>query len=878
MAKNTSKGKGKAPIHPLQGADGRFLPVLPNPPRLRPPRVLGTPTQPGDGGDGTPIHPGGLRMQDSSSSDQFYTKRLRTRADMVPKDSHDKIALAPLPQASQSALQRVPSVNLPTTEPHHAQGAPVTVETVTDKDVAAMQRSCNWPVITETGGSFRAGTNHSPSNDTSNLHESPCPVSHRPQNRNPNPGEIISAGSSMGATRVEQLLNEESRSQGHRGSRFSHNSGSIEQVLREHADRAEEHTQTALDLNRRVMELLMQSLESTQEARTEAVQAREHFEDLLSVSSHHHECARTRHSAEMESVEHVARDARDWHCKQADFERRLSSNVLTNEERMELKPPPLSSWRFDSGLFPKSTSRHVQAAAGSQELGASMSMPMQTLPRSPASCNPSRMSVHDWVRYNAVHPPPLPEVVNPQCTDLRDECRDRDAFMHNERPGTQGIRIIPTQCDISQPMFQRDHPPHLLGGLHHGAAGGAGGGPNDPRSSSSPSTEIPRHQRGETPWPRCRQRPSSGSDSSMRSGSPFPPTHGNIPKYMNSQQSCMFEPLAPGACIYNDKPDRACRRGRSRSASPLFRARTPPVRCAVPRVPPPMAAARTLASIGSCGGPNARLRADHGDKVTNMLRSSFIDEATAAGRRGHTIPVHKLGIKTGLPKGYKGDPDLTVFKNWLSLLLGFFRIHQLDVLNEGQDRTHLEILGQALKEKAHTYFRERMGQFLERGETWDFREAILDLRDRYLYKSTPFTAAQKFNTIKQGNRDMQALYDDLTMQAARMIEYPSDYQFRLRFMLVLRPEILEYIIKTHCISVESSTIAEIRMAVMTSSDHRNMGSSWQPSRAVITRPSPYIRSHLSRALPSSINHIVNTPPTLPTRPRMSKMDRRRLGM
>jgi hypothetical protein len=179
---------------------------------------------------------------------------------------------------------------------------------------------------------------------------------------------------------VEQLLNEESRSQGHHGSQFSCNSGSIEWVLREHTNQAEEHTQTALDLNRRVMELLMQSLESTQEARTEAVQAHECFEDLLSVSSCHCKCACTRHSAEMESVEHVACNARDQHCKQADFECQLHSNVLTNEERMELKPLPLSSWRFDSGLFPKSTSQHVQAAVGSQELGASMSMPVQTPP------------------------------------------------------------------------------------------------------------------------------------------------------------------------------------------------------------------------------------------------------------------------------------------------------------------------------------------------------------------------------------------------------------------------------------------------------------------------------------------------------------------
>jgi hypothetical protein len=133
----------------------------------------------------------------------------------------------------------------------------------------------------------------------------------------------------------------------------------------------------------------------------------------------------------------------------------------------------------------------------------------------------------------------------------------------------------------------------------------------------------------------------------------------------------------------------------------------------------------------------------------------------------------------------------------------------LDVLNEGQDRTRLEILGQAPAGKAHTYFRERFGSFLERGETWDFREASLDLRERYLYKSTPFSAAQHFKSIKQGSRDMQALYDDLTTQAARMIEYPSDYQFRMRSMLALRPEITEYIIKTHRISAEKSSISEI---------------------------------------------------------------------
>jgi hypothetical protein len=38
-------------------------------------------------------------------------------------------------------------------------------------------------------------------------------------------------------------------------------------------------------------------------------------------------------------------------------------------------------------------------------------------------------------------------------------------------------------------------------------------------------------------------------------------------------------------------------------------------------------------------------------------------------------------------------------------------------MNEGQDRTRLETLGQALTGKARTYFRERFGSFLECGET-----------------------------------------------------------------------------------------------------------------------------------------------------------------
>ncbi len=165
---------------------------------------------------------------------------------------------------------------------------------------------------------------------------------------------------------------------------------------------------------------------------------------------------------------------------------------------------------------------------------------------------------------------------------------------------------------------------------------------------------------------------------------------------------------------------------------------------------------------------------DGADKIINMLTVAFINKDQAAGR-ANTTPIHKLGIKSSLPKAYEGQPDQTTFENWLSLLLRFFRIHQLDMLNKAQDRTRLEILGQSLKEGTHTYFQECYQKFLELGEAWDFCEAILDLRDCYLYKSTPFIAARKFETLMQGNHDVQALYDNLTTQVACMVEHPSDY-------------------------------------------------------------------------------------------------------
>ena len=101
---------------------------------------------------------------------------------------------------------------------------------------------------------------------------------------------------------------------------------------------------------------------------------------------------------------------------------------------------------------------------------------------------------------------------------------------------------------------------------------------------------------------------------------------------------------------------------------------------------------------------------------------------------------------------------------------------------------------------------------MEQREVREFWEAMLDFSDRYLYRNAPLIAACKFATTIQGNRNAQALYDDLTAKAACMIECPSDYHFQIRFILALRPEVLEYITKFCGVSAEKSTLTQIRAA------------------------------------------------------------------
>ena len=89
---------------------------------------------------------------------------------------------------------------------------------------------------------------------------------------------------------------------------------------------------------------------------------------------------RLRQRAEDESIGRTVYEARDQHRRQADYERCLRSNVLTAEERQNIKPSRISSIILESSSMPTSFSRNADGDVSAQDSGASVSVPRWTPP------------------------------------------------------------------------------------------------------------------------------------------------------------------------------------------------------------------------------------------------------------------------------------------------------------------------------------------------------------------------------------------------------------------------------------------------------------------------------------------------------------------
>ena len=66
----------------------------------------------------------------------------------------------------------------------------------------------------------------------------------------------------------------------------------------------------------------------------------------------------------------------------------------------------------------------------------------------------------------------------------------------------------------------------------------------------------------------------------------------------------------------------------------------------------------------------------------------------------------------------------------------------------------------------------------------------------------------KFDMIEQGQKTVQALIQELTKYAARMVQYPDNYLFRRRLIATLRPSLQKEVLRRG-ITVEFSSMQDI---------------------------------------------------------------------
>ena len=577
--------------------------------------------------------------------------------------------------------------------------------------------------------------------------------------------------------------------------RRSRHRESVRREIREHAEQAEARANAAYEQNCAALELISKSMDNVRNAYAEAKHARDSFNEILSVSSWSRHNVRRHQELRAPSVPRAERSATDRLHGVADCQHRPRRPVLSTAAA---RPSALVSQHQRSEMRPTSLSYLAESKVVSTDFPAQVSIAQLTPREPPRGMNTQVIRVHEWVAdqrmtWSQCPAPQAPEYITAAAPATR-----VDTFAHGHTGITHSPVLQGTADERVSWLDQRHRsstsrpfePPPLLP-LHsqpfvaQRTAYGVPGGSSD--DSFMPTLRVS--------YP---PRPSQAFQRQEKYGLPLREAR-RIPEYLRDHRAPTFEPVTPGG----------------NPTSPHSSARSAAAAAILAPTPHCNALVRQCEPEGSIdlhnGGHNRPAQRKHPDRVTNMLSAAFISKAQAAVRVD-TLPLYKLGIKSLLPAPYGGQPDPTLFENWLSRLLGFFRIHHLDVLNEAQDRTRLEVLGRALKGSPRIYFWERYQRFMEQREVWDFREAILDLRDRYLYKNAPLIAACKFATTIQGNRNVQALYDDLTTQAACMIEYPSDYHFRIRFMLALRPEVLEYITKFRGVSAEESTLTQIRAA------------------------------------------------------------------
>ena len=123
-------------------------------------------------------------------------------------------------------------------------------------------------------------------------------------------------------------------------------------------------------------------------------------------------------------------------------------------------------------------------------------------------------------------------------------------------------------------------------------------------------------------------------------------------------------------------------------------------------------------------------------------------------------------------------------------------------------KTQVQFMGTQLKDNASEWFTRNVEHPDRPIRDWSLESVIEGLQKRFLNSLMHRQVSNKFDTIKQGQKTVQELIQELTKYAAQMVQYLDDYLFRRQLIAALRPSLQKEVLHRG-ITAEFSSMQDI---------------------------------------------------------------------
>ncbi|KZW02329.1 hypothetical protein EXIGLDRAFT_760159 [Exidia glandulosa HHB12029] len=248
------------------------------------------------------------------------------------------------------------------------------------------------------------------------------------------------------------------------------------------------------------------------------------------------------------------------------------------------------------------------------------------------------------------------------------------------------------------------------------------------------------------------------------------PPHTHAPRLTPKREDWGLDhqPTLPQS-LYASLPTQ--RNGRQREPSPIVE----PVSAmrSTPMREPVQDAQFTEAQCGNLYGPGV----DPMDQ--RLLLALYTFENKHFSDR---LPPKVNGVKME-PPTYAGGGDIATLENFLIKFFKWQMVHGLtDALGFAKA---LEVMGLCLKGSAERWYATECTLRAESGNDWTFETLIVGLRQRFVHATAKADAKAVYDAICLGPEGVMDLESELNRAAGYLVERPSDYDRRLRFMSAL---------------------------------------------------------------------------------------------